>query len=93
MNPPKLIDQLRSAIRIKNYSPRNEEAWLWIKRFILFHQKRHPNKMGETESAPFYHTSYLRKVAASTQSQALGALFFLYKEAHDDDLYTEMTCS
>ena len=43
MNPPKLIDQVRTAIRVKNYSPRTEEAyWFWIKRFILFHQKRHP---------------------------------------------------
>jgi hypothetical protein len=48
MNQPKLIDQLRSAIRLRNYSPRTEEAyWHWIKKFILFHNKRHPNDMGE----------------------------------------------
>jgi len=60
MNQPRLIDQLRSAIRLRNYSSRTEEAyWHWIKKFILFHNKRHPNDMGEVEITAFYHTSPL----------------------------------
>jgi hypothetical protein len=82
MNQPKLIDQLRSAIRLRNYSPRTEEAyWHWIKKFILFHNKRHPNDMGEPEITAFLsHLAVDRKVTASTQNQALSALLFLYKE-------------
>ena len=54
MSQPKLFDQFHSAIRIRNYSPRTEEAyWHWIKKFILFHNKRHPNEMGELEVTTF----------------------------------------
>lgn len=54
MNQPKLIDQLRTAIRLRNYNPRTEQAyWNWIKQFILFHNKRHPNEMGEPEVPAF----------------------------------------
>jgi integron integrase len=82
MSQPKLIDQLRSAIRIRNYSPRTEEAyWHWIKKFILFHNKRHPSEMGEPEVIAFLsHLAVERKVTASTQNQALSAVLFLYKE-------------
>ena len=95
MNQSKLIDQLRSAIRLRNYSPRTEEAyWHWIRKFILFHNKRHPKDMGEPEIAAFLsHLAVDRKVTASTQNQALSALLFLYKEVPKrplDDLYTHV---
>jgi site-specific recombinase XerD len=82
MSQPKLIDQIHSAIRVKNYSPRTEEAyWHWIKKFIFFHNKRHPNEMGEPEISAFLsHLAVKRKVTSSTQNQALSALLFLYKE-------------
>ena len=76
-----LLDQVRAAIRLRHYSLRTEEAYLqWIKRYILYHGKRHPNEMGEAEITQFL--SWLatdRDVAASTQNQALSALSFLYK--------------
>ena len=79
---PKLLDQVRDAIRRRHYSYRTEETYIhWIKRFIYFHQKRHPNNMGEPEVTTFLnHLSRERKVAASTQNQALSAIVFLYKE-------------
>lgn len=82
MTPPKLVDQVRTAIRLKHYSLRTEEVyWHWIKRFILFHNKRHPNDMAEPEISAFLsHLAVDLKVAASTQNQALSALLFLYKE-------------
>jgi integron integrase len=81
-NPPKkLLDQVREAIRIKHYSFRTEQTYVeWIKRFILFHHKRHPAEMGAPEVQAFI--SFLaveRHVAASTQKQALGAVLFLYR--------------
>src|SRR6266567_1490601 len=81
-NKPKLLDQVRDAIRVKHYSIRTEQAYVdWIKRFILFHAKRHPKEMAEEEVAQFL-TYLARKldVAPSTQNQALSALLFLYKE-------------
>jgi integron integrase len=79
---PKLLDQVRNAIRVKHYSFRTEEAYTdWIRRFILFHDKRHPDSMGEEEVAQFLtHLAREGNVAASTQNQALSALLFLYKE-------------
>ncbi len=86
--PPKLLDQVRAAIRRLNYSRRTEEAYVhWIKRYIYFHGKRHPNDLGEAEATAFL--SYLaseRKVAAATQGQALAALLFLYKQVLGRDL-------
>jgi site-specific recombinase XerD len=78
VSQPKLIDQVRNAIRLKHYSLRTEEAyWHWIKRFILFHNKRHPNDMGETEITEFLtYLAVQKKVAASTQNQALSAILF-----------------
>ena len=77
----KLLDQVRDVIRKKYYSIRTEQAYVdWIKRYILFHQKRHPKDMGENEIARFI--SFLateKNVAASTQNQALNAIVFLYK--------------
>jgi integron integrase len=79
---PKLLDQVRGAIRAKHYSHRTEEAYIqWIKRFILFHNKRHPAEMGETEINQFLtHLAVKENVAASTQNQALSAILFLYRE-------------
>lgn len=79
---PKLLDQVRNVIRRKHFSIRTEQAYTdWIRRFILFHGKRHPREMSEPEVTAFLtHLSRERNVAASTQNQALSALLFLYKE-------------
>jgi integron integrase len=77
---PKLLDQLRHAIRLRHYSIRTEEAYVqWAKRFILFHNMRHPRDMGRAEIEAFLtHLAVVGKVAASTQNQALNAIVFLY---------------
>lgn len=79
---PKLLDQVRQTIRRKHYSLRTEQAYLdWIKKYIFFHHKRHPSEMGAREMEQFLnHLAVERKVAASTQNQALSALVFLYRE-------------
>jgi site-specific recombinase XerD len=79
---PRLLDEVRTVIRLKHYSIRTEQAYIhWIRRFILYHQKRHPREMAETEVVDFLsHLARDGKVAASTQNQALSALLFLYKE-------------
>jgi integron integrase len=81
-NNPKLLDRVRGAIRLRHYSIRTEQAYSdWIRRFILFHNKRHPSEMAEREVTEFLtHLAREGKVAASTQNQALSALLFLYKE-------------
>lgn len=80
--PPRLLEQLRDAIRRKHYSYRTEESYVhWVKRFIYFSGRRHPATLGEAEVTAFLN--YLareRTVAAATQNQALSALLFLYKE-------------
>ncbi len=79
---PKLLDQVRQAIRTRHYSVKTEDAYVgWIKRFIFFHNKRHPLEMAETEIAQFL-SSLARDshVSASTQNQALNAILFLYHE-------------
>ncbi len=85
---PKFLDQVRTVIRRKHYSIRTEEAYvLWIKRFILFHGKRHPKEMGASEIETFLtHLAVDLNVAASTQNQALNALLFLYREVLQQDL-------
>jgi integron integrase len=79
---PRLLDQVRDAIRRKHYSYRTEEAYVfWVKRFVFFSGKRHPRELGKTHVTAFLN--YLareRGVAAATQNQALSALLFLYKE-------------
>lgn len=82
INNPRLLDQVRQKIRLKHYSIRTEHAYVdWIRRFILFHKKRHPNEMGEPEIEAFLtHLAVDRKVASSTQNQALSALLFLYRD-------------
>jgi integrase len=79
---PKLLDQVRQAIRTRHYSYMTEKAYVgWIKRFIFFHNKRHPAEMGEAEIAQFLSALAQEKhVSASTQNQALNALLFLYHE-------------
>jgi integron integrase len=86
--PPRLLDQVRDAIRVRHYSYRTEKAYVdWIRRFILFHGKRHPNQMAGKEVADFLsHLARDRKVAAATQGQALAALLFLYKRVLNIDL-------
>ena len=80
--PPKLLEQVRDRLRVKHYSIRTERAYLdWIKRFIMFHDKRHPSKMAAAEVEAFLsHLAVARNVSASTQNQAKSALLFLYKE-------------
>jgi len=86
--PPKLLDQVRNKIRLKHYRIRTEQAYVdWIRRFILFHNKRHPVEMGATEVEAFLtHLAVVGKVAASTQNQARSALLFLYKEVIGQEL-------
>ena len=93
--PPKLLDQLRERIRLKHYSRRTEQAYVqWVRRYIYFHGKRHPAEMGKAEVESFLTTLAVeRNVTASTQSQALSALLFLYREVLHLDLpwLTEVT--
>ena len=79
---PRLLEQVRERIRLKHYSIRTEQAYLqWVRRFILFHGKRHPREMGKVEIERFLtHLAVNRNVAASTQNQALNAILFLYRE-------------
>ena len=78
---PRLLDQVRSEIRLRHYSLRTEEAYTdWIRRYICFHDKRHPNQMGLAEVEAFLsHLAVERRVAAATQNQAKAALLFLYQ--------------
>jgi len=78
----KLLDVVRDTIRRKHYSIRTEEAYVnWIRRFILFHGKRHPKDMGAAEVEAFLtHLATEGHVSASTQNQAFSALLFLYRE-------------
>ena len=86
--PPKLLDQVRDALRVKHYAYRTEEAYLqWIRRYILFHNKRHPTEMAEPEIQAFLtHLAVEGNVAASTQNQALSALLFLYRHVLNQPL-------
>ncbi len=79
---PKLLDQLRTVIRRKHYSIRTEQAYVdWVKRFIYYYNKQHPKDLGKHEITSFLnYLAVERKVAASTQNQALSALLFLYRD-------------
>ena len=79
---PKLLDRVRWHLRVKHYSIRTEQAYVdWIRRFILFHGKRHPHEMGEKEITEFLtHLAVEKSIAASTQNQAFSALLFLYQQ-------------
>ena len=78
---PRLLDQVRETIRTKHYSIRTEQSYVqWIRRYILFHNKRHPKDMGTHEVNQFLtHLAVKDRVAASTQTQALCAIVFLYR--------------
>ena len=78
----KLLEQVRDAVRTRHYSLRTEEAYIrWVRQYILFFDKRHPSELGAREVSAFIsHLAVERKVAASTQTQALSALLFLYRE-------------
>jgi integrase len=84
----KLLDQVREQLRLKHYSYRTEETYLyWIKRYILFHNKRHPKDMGDEEIRAFlFHLAEKEQVAASTQNQAFSALLFLYRHILNKEL-------
>lgn len=79
--PPRLLDRVRAACRARHFSPRTEDAYAhWIRRFILFHGKRHPQQMAEPEVNAFLtDLAVTQHVSASTQNQALAALLFLYE--------------
>jgi integron integrase len=86
--PPRLLDQVRMAARVLHYSLRTEDAYVgWIRRFILFHDKRHPLEMGAAEINQFLtHLAVEGHVSASTQNQARCALLFLYKTVLEVEL-------
>jgi site-specific recombinase XerD len=78
---PKLLDQMREAMRSRHYSRRTEQTYsLWVKRFIYFHNVRHPAEMAEPEINSFLtHLAVKERISSSTQNQALSALLFLYR--------------
>lgn len=85
---PKLLDRMRAALRTRHYSARTEKAYLlWVRRFITFYRMRHPDEMGEDEVNAFLtHLAVDLGVSASTQTQALSALLFLYRHVVGRDL-------
>jgi integrase len=86
--PPRLLDRVRAALRTRHCSLRTEKAYVgWIRRYIVFHGKRHPAEMGAAEITRFLSDLAIqRNVAASTQNQALSALLFLYREVLEQEL-------
>ncbi len=78
---PKLLDRLRAAIRLRHFSRRTEQAYVgWVRRYILFHRKRHPSELAEADVTAFLtHLAQGRGVSASTQNQALCGLLFMYR--------------
>lgn len=85
---PKLIPRLHEALRFRRYSLKTEKAYVqWVRRYILFHGKRHPQEMDAVEVTAFLdHLANTRHVAAATQNQALAALLFLYREVLEIEL-------
>ena len=82
ISSPKLLERVKNAIRTKHYSRKTENSYCsWIKRYILYHNKKHPKDMGEVQIRRFInHLAVKRKLSASTQNQALCAILFLYRE-------------
>jgi integron integrase len=80
--PPRFLDRVRLVLQARHFSPRTEEAYVaWIRRFILFQGKRHPDRLGAPEVTGYLsHLASNRQVSASTQNQAFSALLFLYRE-------------
>jgi integron integrase len=85
---PRLMDRVRVAIRVRHYSRRTEDAYThWIRRFVVFHGKRHPDELGNREISLFLASLATDgQVAASTQNQALSALLFLYTKVLQRDV-------
>jgi site-specific recombinase XerD len=85
---PRLLDRLREVLRVRHYSLRTEGAYVdWVRRFILFHGKKHPLEMGPAEVESFLtHLAVARKVSASTQNQAKAAILFLYRHVLEVEL-------
>jgi site-specific recombinase XerD len=85
---PRLLEQVQNLIRTRHYSYRTEQTYIhWIKQYIFFHGKRHPAEMGTAEVSEFLtHLAVTRRVAASTQNQALAALLFLYRHVLGQNL-------
>lgn len=85
---PRLLDRIRMAVRTRHYSIRTEEAYVaWARRYILFHGKKHPSAMGAPEVNAFLtHLAVEKSVSASTQSQALSAILFLYEQVLQEDV-------
>lgn len=86
--PPRLLEQVRLACQRRHYSPRTAEAYVyWVRDYVLFHGKRHPRELGAKDlEAWLNHLAAQRRVSASTQSQALNALVFLYRQVLALDL-------
>lgn len=87
-NHPNCLIRFVERLRLKHYSIRAEQQYVqWVRRFILFHDKRHPVEMGAAEVEAFLtHLAVEGKVAAATQNQALSALLFLYREVLEINL-------
>ena len=85
---PRLLDEVVARLRLRHYSKRTEQAYVgWIKRYIIFHDKRHPREMGKAEVEAFLSAlAVQRNVSASTQQQALAAILFLYREVLEAEL-------
>jgi len=88
MSKSPLLEKVRERMRVLRYSLRTEESYIhWIRRFIIFHGKRHPTEMGEQEITAFLtHLAVAKNVAGSTQNQALAAILFLYKQVLNREL-------
>jgi|SRR5437763_1174790 len=88
MSQPRLLDEVRTVCRMRHLSLRTEQSYRnWIKRFILFHQKKHPREMGEAEIRVFIsHLAVEGGISASTQTVALSALLFLYRDVLKQEL-------
>ena len=84
----KLLNRVRTELRAKHYSKRTEQAYIgWVKRFILFHNKKHPDNMGEPDIREFInYLAEKQRVSASTQNQALNAILYLYKNILKKDV-------
>jgi hypothetical protein len=85
---PRLLDQVRAAARSRHYSSLTEQAFVsWIRRFVLFHDKRHPAQLAESEVVRFLsHLAVEDRVSPSAQTQARAALVFLYRHVLDRPL-------
>lgn len=89
--PPGLIQRYREELQARHYARRTVDTYeQWLRRFLLFHQRRHPREMGSEEVNAFLtHLAVELNVSASTQTQALSAMLFLYRELLERDLDLE----